>query len=95
MDIGSGQGELKDMALSFYSTLFTVSQDVRLYFSRGDLTPIPPDKLLSLEAPCTHDEVTKAIQAMSPYKSPGPDGFHAGFFQRTWEITGHSVSLMV
>lgn len=83
------------MAISFYSTLFTTSQSDRVQLSRGHFPLIPPDKLLLLQALCTHDEVTKAIQAMSPHKSPGPDGFSAGFFQRTWETTGQSVTQMV
>lgn len=28
---------------------------------------------------------------MSPSKAPSPDGFNAGFFQRTWNITGKTV----
>jgi len=28
---------------------------------------------------------------MKPYKAPGPDGLHTGFFQRFWLTTGDSV----
>ena len=28
---------------------------------------------------------------MKPYKAPGVDGLHAGFFQRFWLVVGDSV----
>ena len=28
---------------------------------------------------------------MDPFKAPGPDGFHAGFFQCMWDIVGDSI----
>ena len=39
----------------------------------------------------TDVEVKKTLFDMAPYKSPGNDGFHAGFFQKTWAVVGESL----
>ena len=36
-------------------------------------------------------EVKEAIWSMKPFKAPGPDGLHAGFFQMYWSIVGDTV----
>lgn len=36
-------------------------------------------------------EVHKALSSLKPYKAPGMDGLHAGFFQHFWHILGPSV----
>ncbi|CAJ2675557.1 unnamed protein product [Trifolium pratense] len=45
----------------------------------------------SLEAPINNDEVKHAVFSMSPWKAPGPDGFPAGFYQKSWDIVSSSV----
>ena len=39
----------------------------------------------------TLEEIKEALWSMKPYKSPGPDGLHTGFYQRFWLIVGDSV----
>ena len=39
----------------------------------------------------TLEEIKDALWSMKPYKAPGPDGLHAGFFQRFWLVVGGSV----
>ena len=36
-------------------------------------------------------EIWKALKSMKPYKAPGSDGIHAGFFQRFWLVVGNSM----
>ena len=36
-------------------------------------------------------EIYEALKSMKPYKAPGPNGLHAGFFQRHWNCVGESV----
>jgi hypothetical protein len=41
------------------------------------------------------EEVERALFQMSPHKSPGPDGFTAGFFQKHWALVKDSVTAAV
>ena len=45
----------------------------------------------SLSAMVTIEEIKSALWSMKPYKAPGLDVLHAGFFQRFWLITGDSI----
>ncbi|KAL5781686.1 hypothetical protein ACOSP7_006715 [Xanthoceras sorbifolium] len=40
----------------------------------------------------TRAEVRSAVFEMGPNKAPGPDGFHALFFQKFWNVVGDDVS---
>ena len=39
----------------------------------------------------TREEVKEALWSIKAYKTPRPDGLHAGFFQRFWLVVGDSV----
>lgn len=41
------------------------------------------------------EEVRKAVFEMAPYKAPGPDGFPAGFYQKSWDTVGQSLFELV
>lgn len=89
------QQRLKDMALSYYSSLFTSDAIGSVNFINGKFPPLSQVQLLQLAAPCTDEEVHQALKQMSPFKAPGPDGFQAGFFQSTWTLTGPSITALV
>lgn len=36
-------------------------------------------------------EIHKALSSLKPYKAPGMDGLHAGFFQHFWHILEPSI----
>lgn len=82
------------MALLFYKTLFTPSPNDHGGFLHGH-SPLPADKLLLLQATCSNEEIARAIKEMNPSKAPGLDGFNAGFFHRTWPLTGPKVTAIV
>lgn len=42
----------------------------------------------SLDAPFTTNDVRDALFGMGAWKSPGPDGLHARFFQENWGFIG-------
>jgi hypothetical protein len=44
-----------------------------------------------LSLPITHAEVKAALWSLKPFKAPGPDGLHAGFFQKSWLSVGDTV----
>lgn len=48
-----------------------------------------------LEVSMTDGEIFDALKNFKPYKALGPDGLHAGFFQRFWLIVGNSVKAKV
>lgn len=45
----------------------------------------------SISKPFTEDKVTNAISSMSPFKSPGLDGFPALFNHKYWSIIGANI----
>ncbi len=47
---------------------------------------------ISLAKPFSELEIFAALQSMKPFKALGPDGLHAGFFQKCWKVVGASVT---
>lgn len=41
------------------------------------------------------DEVRLAVKQIDPLKVPGPDGMHAIFYQKIWNIMGKSIYHMI
>ena len=87
------QEELEGLAAGFYRSLFTAQEDtapelVTQYIPRR----VSELMNVSLATEFSHKEVRKVVFMMHPNKSPGPDGFTAGFYQRHWELVGHDIS---
>lgn len=53
-------------------------------------SPFPSQDHLLLAIPLA-DEITKNVLALHPLKAPGPNGYHAIFFQKNWHIISPSV----
>ncbi|KAF2308048.1 hypothetical protein GH714_034735 [Hevea brasiliensis] len=77
------------MAMEFYQNLYTVDSIV------AGLASLPPgfpvissSDLEFISNPFTAKEVKSASWDMDSYKAPGPDGFQAVFFQKSWAILG-------
>lgn len=91
----SDQQLLRDMAVSYYVSPFSSHQGVLGMFMRGHFPRLSIDKLTLLQRSCEDEEVTRDLKEMSPLKAPGPDGFQACFYQRTWEMTGPRIIELV
>ena len=48
-----------------------------------------------LAGPVLEDEIRHGLWALKPFKAPGPDGLHAGFFQYFWNDVKNSICMEV
>jgi len=87
-------GTVKGMVIDFFKNLF--SEEAGSY-PEESLRTIGFPSLSSywsqeLARPFTPEDIRIALKGMHPHKAPGPDGFHALFFQRYWHLVGEEVS---
>lgn len=40
-------------------------------------------------------DIERALSKMGSWKAPGPDGYQAGFFKKTWATTGPAIHKFV
>jgi hypothetical protein len=86
------EDQLQDLANDFYKKLFTDTHISRDWFQSEITYPnLDTDMLSQIAAPINNEEVKRALFNMNPWKAPGPDGFPAGFYQKSWEIVGETV----
>jgi hypothetical protein len=84
--------QLQSMVNNFYKQLFTLEHAGSDWVESVISYPgLDAAELQSLEADITFEEVQRAVFNMKPWKAPGPDGFPAGFLQKSWSIVGASV----
>ena len=89
---------LKEEAQRYFKQLFCSSLQQTYNVPTSDGLHVPK---LSEEATriltqvVTREEVTKALNRMHAYKSPGPDGFQCIFFKQYWHIVGEDVTTLV
>lgn len=80
--------------MDYYKDLFK-SEGSRLLFSIYIVERrIHDDLREELMQDFTEEEIYDALHQMHPWKAPGPDGLHAGFYQRFWGIVGSDVKKM-
>jgi hypothetical protein len=78
--------------LGYYRSLFTIARLEGLdHCLSGIARKITPYMNASLIKPCTIEEVSMALNQMGPFKSAGPDGFSAAFYQQNWSSIGDEV----
>jgi hypothetical protein len=77
---------------SYFSDLFTseVLEPDDLVFN--DIQRLVTDEMnVGLLAPFTAEEVKKALFNIGDLKAPGPDGLHAVFYKRFWNMLGDDL----
>jgi hypothetical protein len=92
----STQAELESLASNFYTSLFS-AQEIT---TPEVITNFVPQKVTmemneQLCAPFTDFEIEKALFMMHPNKSPGSDGFTAGFYIKHWDILKNDICLAI
>lgn len=61
---------------------------------KGRFPLISSKRLQRMDEVFLEEEVSKALKKMNLYKTPSSDGFHAMFFQRTWDVTSLAVNIL-
>jgi hypothetical protein len=84
--------QLQRMMNDFYQHLF-LANHYSMEWSKTNITYpcLEENEIAALAAPITNKEVKNALFEMSPWKAPGPDGFPAGFYQKSWNIVGDTM----
>ncbi|KAM1398237.1 hypothetical protein ACFX2I_015708 [Malus domestica] len=88
--------QINSIAVDYFTSLFTMDRPLQF----GEILQCVPTRVgevdnAMLVAPVTDGEIEAAIYQMHPTKSPGPDGFNAGFYHHHWETVGAVVLGMV
>lgn len=82
---------LKNLAVSFFSNLFRSDQAAGGDFITGAFPKLDDGEWAAMEREVTIEETKKSLSRMGSYKAPGPDGYQAIFYKRTWHITGSAL----
>lgn len=80
-------GQLKGMVHDYYKELFQINNKWSVW-NQFDITfpRIDIADLQRLNDQVSDEEVRTAVFSMKPWKSPGPDGFHARFYLKSLSI---------
>jgi len=87
---------LADHIRNYFAMLFTEDYGPHRRYERvGGFPSLSQTKWNFFNREVTIEEVHTALSDMSPFKAPGPDGLHAAFYQRMWNIVGENIFQMV
>jgi hypothetical protein len=92
-DWAEGTNLLKPLVQQYFSNLFTSevneTDHVLLDKIMPKVTPLMNEQLL---APFSPEDVKNVVFSIGDYKAPGPDGLHAIFYKKFWNICGEEVT---
>jgi len=86
-------GHVQQLVVGHFQKLFTEeAQQSMETMLPGNAFPLLDRSLMQiLEGTFSSQDVYSALKDMQPFKAPGPDGFHAFFFQRYWPVVQEEV----
>ena len=81
------ENEVKEHIRSGFINLYTT--ELRWSFKSSDVSNFSccyfsDEDRARIDCDVTMDEIRANLWALKPFKSPGPDGFHVGFYQHFW-----------
>ncbi|WCJ18876.1 RNA-directed DNA polymerase (reverse transcriptase)-related family protein [Euphorbia peplus] len=82
---------LDSLIRSYFTQLFSSESCVMDRVLENVMPKLDTAACANLSSIFTREEVKEAVFSMNPDKSPGPDGFNPGFYQRYWDIVGDQV----
>lgn len=91
----NNEAEVNNMFLSYFSQLFTTSTPTQNCVDStliGLNNQISHETRVQLDVAYSKEEIKASVFGMAPWKAPGPDEFHAGFYQSNWNILGQQVT---
>lgn len=78
---------LHNMSTNFFKGLYTEDKNINPQGLLGLFNEMVSQGMNeALEKDFTEKEISDALFQIGPLKAPGPDGFHARFYQRNWGI---------
>lgn len=88
---------ISDIILQYYKELFS---SPHLKSFNDSFANLPGQEVPNASLPIdgfvpSTEEIYSALKTMSPFKAPGPDGIHAGFYLNHWDIVGHKLCLEI
>ena len=88
----TAQADLEAEAINFYKNLFTAQVETDPSLVTNWVQQKVDDAMnIKLCEPITDYEIVQALFMMHPDRSPGPDGFTAGFYIRHWNLLKGTV----
>lgn len=91
-DLFESEEETEKAIYIYFAKLFTVDLEVNCSYAPKQMFPsLEVADWNTVNASITNEEIKYALFEMEPLKAPGPDGFHACFYQKAWPIVGPSI----
>jgi hypothetical protein len=88
-----GTDALKPLVLNYFTNLFMSEvQETDLEFLEKVQPRVNQRMNEKLTAPFMAEDVKKAMFSIGDFKAPGPDGLHAVFYKKFWDLCGDEIT---